>query len=110
MVRNKTNVICLVGDNCTVNQSIVRTMEVPLIGCASHNFNLAVRQWIKNQPELQEIIAEVRKCTCIDFANEEQTHLLPHLFFVLADCGGDEKSCYTQGFCQASAADEVGRR
>jgi hypothetical protein len=63
--KNKTNVICLVGDNCTVNQSIARTMEVPLIGCASHKFNLAVRLWIKNQPELQEIIAKV---SCIRFA------------------------------------------
>ena len=38
--KNKTNVICLVGDNCSVNQSIARTMEVPLIGCASHNCTL----------------------------------------------------------------------
>ena len=43
-------------------------MEVPLIGYASHKFNLAVQQWIsKSQLELLEIIA----CTCIDFANEE---------------------------------------
>ena len=38
--KNEMNVICLVGDNCTVNQSIARIMEVPLIGCASHKFNL----------------------------------------------------------------------
>jgi hypothetical protein len=47
-----------------VNQSIAQTMEVPLIGCASHKFNLAVQRWIKGQPELQEIIAKVRSCTC----------------------------------------------
>ena len=67
--KTRTNVICLAGDNCTVNQSIARTMEVPLIGCASHKFNLDVQQWIKGQPELQEIIWKVRSCTyCIHFA------------------------------------------
>ena len=63
--KTRTNVICLAGDNCTVNQSIARTMEVPLIGCASHKFNLAVRRWIKDQPDLTEIIAKV---SCIHFA------------------------------------------
>jgi hypothetical protein len=67
--KTRTNVICLVGDNCTVNQSIARTMEVPLIGCASHKFDLAIGRWIKGQPELQEIIVKVRSCpSCIDFA------------------------------------------
>jgi hypothetical protein len=53
------NVICFVGDNCSVNQSIARTMSVPLIGCASHKFNLAVQLWIKEQPNLTSIIAKV---------------------------------------------------
>ena len=72
--KNKTNVICLVGDNCTVNQSIARTMEVPLIGCGSHKFNLAVRRWIEGQPELKAIIAKVNSlvnCNCYD----NRTHL-----------------------------------
>ena len=42
--KTRTNVICRVGDNCAVNQRIARTMEVPLIGCASHKFILAVRR------------------------------------------------------------------
>ena len=53
------NVICFVGDNCSVNQSTARTMSVPLIGCASHKFNLAVQLWIKEQPNLTSIIAKV---------------------------------------------------
>jgi hypothetical protein len=63
--KTSAHVICLVGDNCSVNQSIARTMEVPLIGCASHKFNLAVRRWIKDQPDLTDIIAKV---SCIRFA------------------------------------------
>jgi hypothetical protein len=43
------------------------------------------------------------------FVNEVLTVLFYLLFFV-AGRSCDEKSCYSQGFCQASAADEVGRR
>ena len=57
--KDTTNVICFVGDNCNVNQSIARTMKIPLIGCASHKFNLAVKRWIKEQPQLTDIIEKV---------------------------------------------------
>jgi hypothetical protein len=40
------NIVCLVGDNCSVNQSMARLLNVALLGCASHKFNLAVRRWI----------------------------------------------------------------
>ena len=51
--------MCLVRDNCRVNQSIVRTISVPLIGCGSHKFNLAVQRWMKEQPQLIAIVAKV---------------------------------------------------
>jgi hypothetical protein len=38
------NIVCLVGDNCSVNQCMARILDGPLIGCASHKFNLAVCQ------------------------------------------------------------------
>lgn len=53
------DIICLVGDNCSVNQSMARTLQIPLIGCASHKFNLAVRRWIDSQPDLTPIIHKV---------------------------------------------------
>lgn len=34
-------------------------MSVPLIGCGSHKFNLAVQRWMKEQPHLIAIIAKV---------------------------------------------------
>lgn len=55
------NVICLVGDNCAVNQSMARILNVPLLGCASHKFNLAVREWIARQEQLAPIIQKVCK-------------------------------------------------
>ena len=47
--KNDSNVTCLVGNNWSVNQSIARTMDVPLIGCASHKFNLMVKKWMEGQ-------------------------------------------------------------
>eukprot|EP00644_Phytophthora_capsici_P010759 jgi/Phyca11/104645/e_gw1.9.920.1 len=47
-VYNKTEdmVGFLVGDNCSTNQSIATKMGVPLVGCASHRFNLAVGKYL----------------------------------------------------------------
>ena len=68
--KKMSDVICLVGDNCSVNQSMARIMKVPLLGCASHKFNLAVRRWIDEQPDLSPIIKKVRRCfnICVTFA------------------------------------------
>ena len=57
--KTSDNIICLVGDNCSVNKSMARLLRVPLIGCGSHKFNLAIRKWISNQPQLEEIILRV---------------------------------------------------
>lgn len=38
------NVIALIADNCSVNKSISNIREVPLLGCASHRFQLAVNE------------------------------------------------------------------
>jgi hypothetical protein len=53
------DIICLSGDNCSVNQCMARTLQVPLLGCGSHKLNLAVRLWIDEQPGLSEILSKV---------------------------------------------------
>jgi len=58
--RDCCDILCLVGNNCSVNQSMARTLNVPLLGCASHKFNLAVRRWIAGQPDLVAILDKVR--------------------------------------------------
>ena len=45
--KSKANVSFLVGDNCSTNVKISRDMKLPLIGCASHRFNLAVNCYLK---------------------------------------------------------------
>ena len=46
--RSISNVVGIVGDNCSVNLSISRKLETRFIGCASHLFNLAVKDLFKD--------------------------------------------------------------
>jgi hypothetical protein len=56
-----SNVLLLCGDNCNVNGKIASTIEVPLLGCGSHKINLAVCQWIEDQPQLIQALSSVSK-------------------------------------------------
>jgi hypothetical protein len=57
--KSDTDIVYLIGNNCSVNQGMSKILKAPLIGCGSHKFNLAVRQWISNQPQLKEIIQRI---------------------------------------------------
>jgi hypothetical protein len=46
---HKDNVVCFVADNCSTNKAIATKWGIPMVGCASHRFNLAVKHWIKEQ-------------------------------------------------------------
>ena len=37
---------CLIGDNCSTNKATADLLGVPLLGCRSHRFNLAVEAYI----------------------------------------------------------------
>ena len=50
--KSEDNIMCLIRDNCGVNNSLAIMLQVPLIGCGAHKFNLAVKKWISNQPEV----------------------------------------------------------
>jgi len=52
----KENVVCIVSDNCSTNKAISTRWDIPLVGCASHRFNLAVKLWISEQPGLQDAL------------------------------------------------------
>ena len=53
----KANVACIVSDNCSTNKAISARWKIPLVGCASHRFNLAVKLWISEQPGLEDAIS-----------------------------------------------------
>ena len=46
------NVVALIGDNCNTNKSIANKLSLPLIGCASHRFNLAVQDILSEHETL----------------------------------------------------------
>ena len=45
--------------SCATNQSIATKWDVPLVGCASHRFALAVKEWISQQRGLAEAIKDL---------------------------------------------------
>ncbi|KAE9321784.1 hypothetical protein PR003_g17390 [Phytophthora rubi] len=65
-VYNKTTAMVgfLVGDNCSTNQSIAMKMGIPLVGCASHRFNLAVKKYLEPHErllsEVNDLMVELR--------------------------------------------------
>lgn len=54
--KNLENVVAITGDNAEVNKSIANLCKMPLIGCASHKFNLAVSAYLNNQEVLLDKI------------------------------------------------------
>ena len=46
------NLVALIGDNVTTNNSLSNMAKVPLIGCCSHRFNLAICDVLSNENEI----------------------------------------------------------
>ena len=40
---SKESLVCMIGDNSSVNCAISRKWKIPLVGCALHRFNLAMK-------------------------------------------------------------------
>ncbi|KAG2908868.1 hypothetical protein PC129_g7306 [Phytophthora cactorum] len=54
--QSEANLAFLIGDNCATNRAIATRLNVPLIGCASHRFNLAVNSFLDNhKPEVNAV-------------------------------------------------------
>lgn len=50
------NVVAFIADNCSTNKSAARISVVPMIGCASHRFNLAVMDIVnQNKKEVEKV-------------------------------------------------------
>lgn len=54
-----TDLVCLIGDNCSTNKKTADLFGVPLMGCRSHRFNLAVEKYI--DAHLADEVAVVMK-------------------------------------------------
>ncbi|OWZ09224.1 hypothetical protein PHMEG_00018107 [Phytophthora megakarya] len=80
--RSLENVLFLVGDNCAVNKRLANLMGVPLVGCASHRLNLAVREHLApHEDALAEVQALMRKLRTLKQAAKlrQKTSLQPVL-------------------------------
>jgi hypothetical protein len=56
------NVAALIGDNCSTNRCMARKAQVNFIGCASHRFNLAVKDILaKYEDSLCKVNALMKK-------------------------------------------------
>ena len=49
----------LIGDNCSVNQAMSRRLDIPLVGCASHKFNFAVRKLLAVYEQLLQLVNSI---------------------------------------------------
>jgi hypothetical protein len=54
-------VVAYIGDNCGTNQKISNDTKIPLIGCASHRFNLAINTWLENNAEFTSILEAIHE-------------------------------------------------
>ncbi|KAG2932757.1 hypothetical protein PC117_g13058 [Phytophthora cactorum] len=59
------DLVFIVADNCTTNRSVAAKLDVPLIGCASHRFNLAMVRFLSDSENLinmiQRLMASLRQ-------------------------------------------------
>lgn len=46
------NFCCIIGDNCTTNKVIANKLSIPLIGCGSHRFCLALQKLLEGEDVL----------------------------------------------------------
>lgn len=55
------NVVALIGDNCATNRSLSRLFECGFVGCASHRFNLAVKDLMSDKSDIINNVRELMK-------------------------------------------------
>ncbi|KAF0706983.1 hypothetical protein AaE_013834 [Aphanomyces astaci] len=59
--KDRENVVALIGDNCSTNRAFARLAGVPMIGCASHRFNLFVGDVLAEHEELLVAVNTIMK-------------------------------------------------
>ncbi|RHZ39796.1 hypothetical protein DYB31_005002 [Aphanomyces astaci] len=50
--KQRRNVVALIGDNCATNRAFTRLAGIPMVGCASHRFNLFVGDVLADYEDL----------------------------------------------------------
>ncbi|ETP51426.1 hypothetical protein F442_03441 [Phytophthora nicotianae P10297] len=55
------NLIAIVCDNMETNKAISRRIDAPMIGCAAHRFNLAVKEYVQDHRALIKKVASLMR-------------------------------------------------
>ena len=50
--KSVSNLLFMIGDNCSTNFKIAQDIKLPFIGCASHRLNLAVKSYIEKEEHI----------------------------------------------------------
>ncbi|KAH9118961.1 hypothetical protein LEN26_011855 [Aphanomyces euteiches] len=56
-----SNIVVLIGDNCSTNHALSRLLGIPLIGCASHRFNLFVGDILREKEEIVNLVNDLMR-------------------------------------------------
>ncbi|CAB9515777.1 Inherit from NOG: AvrBs3 and PthA family of transcription activator-like effector proteins [Seminavis robusta] len=52
-------VFCQTADNCSTNLKLAKDLGIPHVGCMSHKFNLDVKDMIKNEAALKDMLGNI---------------------------------------------------
>lgn len=55
------NIVAIIGDNCSCNKALADILGCPLIGCASHRYNLCVKDMIQDSTTVIDKVQAVMK-------------------------------------------------
>ncbi|KAH9108067.1 hypothetical protein AeMF1_016685 [Aphanomyces euteiches] len=56
-----SNIVVLIGDNCSTNRALSRLLGIPLVGCASHLFNLFVGDILREKEEIVNLVNDLMR-------------------------------------------------
>ncbi|KAH9102731.1 hypothetical protein AeMF1_020740 [Aphanomyces euteiches] len=56
-----SNIVVLIGDNCSTNRALSRLLGIPFVGCASYRFNLFVGDILREKEEIVNLVNDLMR-------------------------------------------------
>ena len=80
--KDLSNISCMIGDNCDLNQSLAKKCKSYMVGCPGHRLNLSVQKYLSEYSDIFDSITTVMICLRkikSRAALKAKTHLSPVL-------------------------------
>ncbi len=77
--RSVSNIVCFIGDNCNVNLAMASRIRAKYIGCASHRYNIALKDTFKSDESCitkVHIVMKALRRTILAAKLRKYTHLV----------------------------------